>query len=375
MVFEHPGLLATEPECTDEVCITCSDEGRVAEVRAVHGDGLVDVVVTGATETVDASLVDPVAPGDLVGPRRRGPRPRCRTQPTMSGEPTGFLYPFIESEERDSASLLVDLAAFGAGQDRRQPGAADCHPRTVRRRAAKLPPRRWRTASGGAGGSSPSATAGAPPTPRARSISSADPPHGRPLPAMSLVDDRAVLTALANDVGFDLVFSRQIIAHARPGDIAVGFSTSGDSVNVLRALEEALAPRAAHHRPLRVRGWRHGGQRRPSPTAWSCAPRASIGSRRPRTPCSCSCGRWCRPDWTKEGGRDRHGTRDGLRRPGGRCLRTHRGVPPSPAPAARRGRHPGPRRRRQGLGRPARCRVPSRLRRRHARRRRPMPRS
>jgi D-sedoheptulose 7-phosphate isomerase len=44
---------------------------------------------------------------------------------------------------------------------------------------------------------------------------------------------------LANDVGFDLVFSRQLIAHARPGDMAVGFSTSGDSVNVLRALEEA----------------------------------------------------------------------------------------------------------------------------------------
>ncbi len=48
-----------------------------------------------------------------------------------------------------------------------------------------------------------------------------------------------MLTALANDVGFDLVFSRQIIAHARSADVAVGFSTSGDSVNVLRGLEEA----------------------------------------------------------------------------------------------------------------------------------------
>ena len=68
----------------------------------------------------------------------------------------------------------------------------------------------------------------------------AEPAVGRrPLPALSLVDDRAVLTALANDVGFELVFSRQLIAHARPGDIAVGFSTSGDSVNVLRAFEEA----------------------------------------------------------------------------------------------------------------------------------------
>src|SRR6202030_1415653 len=65
------------------------------------------------------------------------------------------------------------------------------------------------------------------------------PPYGRPLGAMSLVDDRAVLTALANDVGFELVFSRQIIAHGKRGDIAVGFSTSGGSKNVLAAFAEA----------------------------------------------------------------------------------------------------------------------------------------
>jgi D-sedoheptulose 7-phosphate isomerase len=65
------------------------------------------------------------------------------------------------------------------------------------------------------------------------------PPHGRPLPALSLVDDQAVLTALSNDVGFEVVFSRQVIAHGKAGDIAVGFSTSGGSVNMLRAFEEA----------------------------------------------------------------------------------------------------------------------------------------
>jgi D-sedoheptulose 7-phosphate isomerase len=65
------------------------------------------------------------------------------------------------------------------------------------------------------------------------------PPHGRSLPALSLVDDQAVLTALSNDVGFELVFARQVIAHGRAGDIAVGFSTSGGSVNILRAFEEA----------------------------------------------------------------------------------------------------------------------------------------
>ncbi len=66
VVFEHPGLLGAESECTDEVCITCSDEGRVAEVRAVHAGGSADVVVAGHPETVDASLIDLVRPGDLV---------------------------------------------------------------------------------------------------------------------------------------------------------------------------------------------------------------------------------------------------------------------------------------------------------------------
>jgi hydrogenase maturation factor len=66
VVFEHPGLLHDDTGCTDEVCITCSDEGRVAEVRAVLGAGSVDVMVGGRSETVDASLVDSVRPGDLL---------------------------------------------------------------------------------------------------------------------------------------------------------------------------------------------------------------------------------------------------------------------------------------------------------------------
>jgi hydrogenase maturation factor len=66
VVFEHPGLLKEDDGCTDEVCITCSDEGRVAEVRAVLSDGNVDVMVGGRPETVDASLVDPVVAGDLL---------------------------------------------------------------------------------------------------------------------------------------------------------------------------------------------------------------------------------------------------------------------------------------------------------------------
>ena len=66
VVFEHPGLLEEDTGCTDEVCITCSDEGRVAEVRSVLSDGSALVIVSGRSETVNASLVDPVVPGDLL---------------------------------------------------------------------------------------------------------------------------------------------------------------------------------------------------------------------------------------------------------------------------------------------------------------------
>jgi D-sedoheptulose 7-phosphate isomerase len=64
-------------------------------------------------------------------------------------------------------------------------------------------------------------------------------PDGSPLPAIALPNDVAVVTGVGNDVGYENVFARQIIAFGRPGDIAVGISTSGNSNNVLLALEQA----------------------------------------------------------------------------------------------------------------------------------------
>jgi D-sedoheptulose 7-phosphate isomerase len=156
----------------------------------------------------------------------------------MSSEPTSFLYPFIDAEERDSSVLVADLAASVLAKihDSRRLRAVtleQCDDEIVQV-AQKMA---VRLNSGGrlfAFGNGGSAT-------DAEGIVELfrDPPRGRPLPAMSLVDDRAVITALANDVGFDLVFSRQIIAHAHAADIAVGFSTSGDSANVLSAFDHA----------------------------------------------------------------------------------------------------------------------------------------
>jgi D-sedoheptulose 7-phosphate isomerase len=66
------------------------------------------------------------------------------------------------------------------------------------------------------------------------------PPSGYcPIPAISLSMEPAIVTAVANDVGVETVFLRQMIAHARPEDVAVGISTSGGSRNIILALEEA----------------------------------------------------------------------------------------------------------------------------------------
>jgi len=67
-----------------------------------------------------------------------------------------------------------------------------------------------------------------------------DPPPGwGAVPAVSLSAEPASITAIANDIGTEAIFARQLIAHARPEDIAVGISTSGGSANILAALAEA----------------------------------------------------------------------------------------------------------------------------------------
>jgi len=64
--------------------------------------------------------------------------------------------------------------------------------------------------------------------------------HERPaLSAIALTTDPSVVTAVGNDMGFAAVFRRQIEAHGRPGDVALGISTSGRSPNVVEALRAA----------------------------------------------------------------------------------------------------------------------------------------
>lgn len=151
---------------------------------------------------------------------------------------TDFLYPFIEADERDTGALLLDLGESARSKVRTSAAlrqATLARSTSVIDTAAEAMSERFarggRLFVFGNGGSSTDAASLA--------ALFLQPPWGQPLPARALVDDSAVLTAIGNDVGFDLVFSRQLIAHAAEADIAIGLSTSGNSRNLLYAFEEA----------------------------------------------------------------------------------------------------------------------------------------
>ncbi|MBA3339462.1 MAG: SIS domain-containing protein [Geodermatophilaceae bacterium] len=153
-------------------------------------------------------------------------------------EGTSFLYPFIDAEERGPDSLLDDLAASAqlkvkessALQRSTLADLADLVAEAGARMAERFAAGGRLYAFGNGGSSTDAATFAA---------LFAQPLTGRPLPALNLAADQAVLTALGNDVGFELVFSRQIIAHSSSHDIAVAMSTSGSSADLMTALGEA----------------------------------------------------------------------------------------------------------------------------------------
>jgi D-sedoheptulose 7-phosphate isomerase len=74
-----------------------------------------------------------------------------------------------------------------------------------------------------------------------------------PLAALALTTDSSALTAIGNDYGFELVFERQVLGLGQPGDVFLGISTSGNSPNILRALQ------AARGRGIRAFGFTGAG--------------------------------------------------------------------------------------------------------------------
>ena len=152
---------------------------------------------------------------------------------------SGFLYPFLGTEKQGTANLLAEVASsilMKAHDDtklreqvaRDEAGQIGCTVLAIHdrlRRGGKL-------IIFGNGGSATDANDFA--------IDCVLPPPGyQSIPAVSLSLEPANITAVANDIGSDAIFLRQLIAQARPEDVAIAISTSGGSRNIVMALEEA----------------------------------------------------------------------------------------------------------------------------------------
>lgn len=164
------------------------------------------------------------------------------TKPEAHPGHSAFLYPFLAGATNDRAAIIRDVSESVVAKmadvnslrarmlDER--GAADLA-RTAREVALRLDAGGAVLAFGNGGSATDAmdlvADLRAPPS-RARL---------QPRRALDLTEDSSILTALANDVGVDVVYARQIAALAGPDDVAVAFSTSGNSRNVIAALDEA----------------------------------------------------------------------------------------------------------------------------------------
>ncbi|HEX4494069.1 MAG TPA: SIS domain-containing protein [Thermoanaerobaculia bacterium] len=152
---------------------------------------------------------------------------------------SNFLYPFLGEAKQETGGVLAEVAAsieMKARDDEslRERVATDQAERIVETAAAI----HGRLRAGGTlllfgnGGSATDANDWA--------LDCVTPLKGfRPVPAISLAMEPASLSAIANDIGPEALFLRQLIAQARPADVAVAISTSGGSANVLAALAEA----------------------------------------------------------------------------------------------------------------------------------------
>lgn len=155
---------------------------------------------------------------------------------SLGGDSTNFLYPFLDAAEDNEPALLASMAASAVAKqvesDELAAQTLTINATVIEAIVAEV---RSCLSSGrsifvmGNGGSACDSGQ------LARLL------QGSGAQTRSLADDPAVLTALANDLGVDKIFSRQVEASARPGDVLVIFSTSGASRNLLSVLNLSLA--------------------------------------------------------------------------------------------------------------------------------------
>jgi D-sedoheptulose 7-phosphate isomerase len=151
----------------------------------------------------------------------------------------GFLYPFLGQEKQETSGTVDEVAASikmkVADDAKLRTHVAREEAEQIANAALAIGERLKRGGKlilFGNGGSATDANDWA--------LDCIQPPGGRQsIPAVSLSLEPANITALANDVGTEVIFLRQLIAQARPNDVAIAISTSGGSKNIIMALEEA----------------------------------------------------------------------------------------------------------------------------------------
>jgi D-sedoheptulose 7-phosphate isomerase len=165
-------------------------------------------------------------------------------RPARAGHDPGassFLYPFLTEREDNLDAVLVDVAASAQMKwhevvDLRAEtiaGAADELLAAAETLRASLDEGGRLLTLGNGGSATDAADAAA-------DFAAGDLARGWPgRPALDLTADTAIITALANDIGVEAIFARQVIAYGRPGDTLLALSTSGNSLSVLDALREA----------------------------------------------------------------------------------------------------------------------------------------
>jgi D-sedoheptulose 7-phosphate isomerase len=161
--------------------------------------------------------------------------------PVHDAGASAFLYPFLDQREDDLGAVLADVAASARIK------AADAgalRERTLREHGGDVLAAAHRLrACFDAGGRLLALGNGGSATDAMDAVADfRRPPPARrwpARPALDLTEDPAILTAIANDVGVEAIFARQVIAHGRRGDALLALSTSGGSANVLAALAQA----------------------------------------------------------------------------------------------------------------------------------------
>ncbi len=152
---------------------------------------------------------------------------------------SGFLYPFLGDQQTGGEGVLEDvrrsvlMKAEEVGELRRQT--------LIDGREALVAAAASLRATFGAGGKLLALGNGGSATDAMDAVADFRSPAGAwpARPALDLTEDSAILTAVANDVGVENIFQRQVIAYGRAGDVLLALSTSGNSGNVIEALAEA----------------------------------------------------------------------------------------------------------------------------------------